>query len=167
MKTCPRLLQLCVLLIMAMLLSGCENMRSDLWKQQHEVLNDIDKSYRAYLIADVLHARQILEEIVRLLEDDKVLGRVGLARGLFEEFSRLYVFDKRTGDKKSADVDLIKVHYWLVRTLELNGLPSNTVMEKIQSANGDDILAMVDKQDKAATSGIGPKYLQEISEKNR
>ena len=163
MNPYPRLLQVIVCFFLATLFFSCEKKQPDLWNQQHELLNEKDKLYRAYLAADVLHARQILEQTVKLLENEKVLERVGLARDLFQEYSRLYVLDKRVGNEDSAEVELIKARYWLVCVSEFSGLPSNKVMENVRPANASDILAMVDKQDKLATGGIGPKYLKEIA----
>jgi len=155
-------LQALLCFFLATLLLGCEKKQSNLWKQQHALLDEQDKLYQAYLTADVYQARQILQQKVKLFENDTILERSGLARDLFQEFSRLYAFDKRVGNNDSAEVDLIKAHFWLVRDFELGGLSSDKVMEKVRTANADDILAMVDKQDKMASNGKGPKYIQDV-----
>jgi hypothetical protein len=97
-----------VCIFLSALLSGCGHGRSDLWKRQEEVLKEQDRLYEAYLVADVSHARQILDQKLRLLEDDTSLLRSGWAHAQFMDYARLYALERRVGNAESAEADLIK-----------------------------------------------------------
>jgi len=159
-----RLYQLVACLLILSVVSGCENRQANVHDQEQKLLKDDDNLYEAYLQADTDHARQILGQKIQLSESDRILEQAGFRfeHRLFLDYARLYVLEKRAGNEEAAEAALIKGHYWLLRGCEMEKMPVQQAIEQLRTATSDQIVSMVDKQDKSATGGIGPKYLQSI-----
>ena len=162
MKISAKLLEVIVCLFMFVPISGCGKKHSSVWEQQQKLLQEEDKLYAAYLVADVNHARQILERKLQLLEGDVELERNGWAHAHFMDYSRLYVLEKHIGNEDGAEADLIKARYWFLQSGELGKMPIGQVMEEVRKFDANRIFEMVDNQDSSATGGKGPNYLKDL-----
>jgi hypothetical protein len=143
------------------LLGGCASTDS----KKLELNQDAERLYRAYLEDNVNEARQNLQQILDLFQSPKaeVLARDARAHTLYVSYARLYLLEKRAGRKDNAEAALVKARYWGLESYELSedGWKTRVPLGEFMSATGPDRIAeMIDKLDKTASSGRGPKYAQ-------
>jgi hypothetical protein len=125
-----------------------------------EFLKRSDELYEVYLVGDRNQAKQSLKNLLERGEAAK-LKPYGHANVLFVIYSRMYVFDRRTGNQKLADDDFVQVRYWLLQKLKLSGEPDSQADEEVKEYTADQCLWEVDEWDKAHHNGLPPKYISE------
>jgi hypothetical protein len=142
-------------------LNGCASAQSG----KLEVIQDSGKFYKVYLEGDVNQARQNLEQMIEFFKGQraKVLGPSGQAHYLFCSYARLYVLEKRVGNKDNAEAALIKARYWQLESYELSDddWKSRVPMDEFMpNTTPEKISEIVDKLDKGSNNGKEPKYVQ-------
>jgi hypothetical protein len=142
------------------LLTGCAPAES----RTAGVREDADRVYRAYLEGDVNQARRNLEQMIHVFETRNAqIGRMHHAHGLYFGYARLYVLEKRVGNKESAETALIKARYWFLQSYESSedGWKNRVSLPEILSMiTPERIAKAVDEEDKTRTRGKAPGYAQ-------
>jgi len=145
--------------LLLMVLTGCDPeriARDNLAKQTSNL-------YHVYLNGGRDEARHSLQDAIRLIEDTQVSPpfRKGQAASLFLGYARLYALERRAGSNDMAQVYLVKARYWCLRQDELDGdnaAGCNAYLAKF--AAEDKLMDFIDKWDKGANNGKGPRYIQ-------
>jgi len=121
-------------------------------------LKKTDELYDKYLNGDRNQAKQSLEDLINITETAK-LTPFGHANMLFRVYSRLYAFEKRTGNQKLADAAFVKVRYWLLQQHKSIGQSDSQAAKEVEQYTPEQCLAEVDEWDKAHHNGVPPGYL--------
>ncbi|MEI9866631.1 MAG: hypothetical protein WDN00_19180 [Limisphaerales bacterium] len=150
--------------MLMMILDGCASTQS----RQLGIIHESGKFYKMYLGGDVNQARQNLELVIQLYQNQKVkiLGRSGQAGDLFCSYARLYVLEKKVGNKDDTEAALIRARYWQLESYESSddGWKNRTPMnEFMATTTPEKISEMVDKLDEGSTGGKGPTYIQYLT----
>jgi hypothetical protein len=159
-----RLAALAIGILFTIFLNGCASTES----RQQEVIQESGKFYKVYLAGDVNQARQNLELMIQLYQSQKakILGQSGQAHDLFCSYARLYVLEKRVGNKDDSEAALIRARYWQLESYESSddGWKSRVPMDEfMRNTTPEKISEIADKLDKGSTSGKGPKYIQYLT----
>ena len=146
----------------AALMTACTSTES----KKSEVIRETDVLFKAYLEADVPHARQTLEQMIQLFRSQRAqaLGASYQAHSLFCAYARLYVLEKRTGNLDNAEAALVRARYWQLESYvsSEDGWKNRVSLRELLSHNkSDNIVEIVEKLDKPANGGKGPKYAQQ------
>jgi hypothetical protein len=146
----------CVITIVTF--AGCRHTQQD----DEESLNkQCNVRFLDYLNGDASKARAALSEEINLVENSTVVSPKFKAAFLFMAYARLYALERRLGNDSAADIVYIKVRYWNLRRYELNGLMDEEHLREFHGFTPDKVLESIDKMDKAASQGKGPKYMQQ------
>src|SRR5579863_443098 len=127
------------------------------------LLKQTDSLYRVYINGGRDEARRSLQEAVRLIENTPVSPpfQKGQAWSLFLGYARLYALEHRAGSNDMAQIYFVKARYWCLREEELDGdSPSGCNAYLAKFATEDKMLEFIDKWDKGANNGKGPRYIQ-------
>jgi hypothetical protein len=141
---------------------GCSTEHSEAVKQLAFV-HEGESFFVPYLTGNAEQARQSLKQTIQFFEESNILDPSGQADILTLDYDRLYVLEKRTGNKSGAEVALIKARYWRIRGLELNKLSDDEAVNAMMLDTPEKIVRRVDDFDKGANNGNEPKYLEYIT----
>jgi hypothetical protein len=143
---------------LAMSLAGCQSHRAH--QEPANVGAECDKLYQIYLDAGQAEARNSILEIIRIIENGK-LSPQAEATALWTAYGRIFVMEKRAGNKDAAEEALVKARYWALRRAELLGLqPAEAVSYVDKYASEDGLVVFLDKWDRDHNDGRLPKYTQ-------
>jgi hypothetical protein len=125
-----------------------------------------DKYYEAYLNGDINQAQQSLLAGIQLFEEAPNITPAERAGGVGMGYTRLFVLELRAGNKKLAHAALIGMQYWNLRSLELQGKPTEDAISEVESFPTNKIIGMIEKGDRENNSGRPPNYLRYLSNRN-
>lgn len=143
------------------LLLGCDSTEF----RKAEIEHVAGNYYRTYLDGDVRQARQSLDQLVQYYQSSQaaIIGPSNQAYGLFCAYGRLYVLEKRVGNKDAAEVALTRARYWHLQSYELSddGWKTRERLHEFLSYQTPDWFEdTMGKLDKGANHGSGPKYVR-------
>lgn len=93
------------------------------------------------------------------------MGPSGQAGYLFSAYARLYLLEKRVGNKDDAEVALTKARYWHLKGYQTDAdwRSRVTLHEFLSYQTPEWIEKTFTKLDKGHNKGNGPKYLQYLT----
>ena len=155
-----RFVTVALIVTFTVFLSGCESVES----RKSGFDREAGRYYRAYLDGNVSQARQSLEQLIQYYQSSQaeIMGPSYQAHSLFCAYGRLYVLEKRAGDKDDAEVALTRARYWHLQRYEADAdwRRRFTLHEFLSYQTPEWFETTVDKLDKGANRGSEPKYLQ-------
>jgi hypothetical protein len=153
------------LLVIVLFLTGCQTTP----KKQNTAAEEFNQQsgaiYNAYLEADTIHAGQDLLDLAQLAETERGIPPKFQAAYLTRAYSWLFVFEQRTGNEQLAEVYFEKARDWRIRKAGLDGDTDSQMIALVGTFTKEKIISEVDKQDKGASNGKGPYYLQQLKPK--
>jgi hypothetical protein len=141
-------------------LTGCHDSASRTSHEQTKILSQAADVFAGYATGTVVQARTSLEERIRLFEDGTSLQASGRASLISQDFARLYILERKAGDEAAAQVALIKLRYWYMRKLELDGYKPPEAVQALNEFVPTQVESTVRRLDATPTDGRGPAYLK-------
>jgi hypothetical protein len=130
---------------------------------QGRTLDQSDMLNRCYLTGTVVNARLCLQENAQLIERADVLEPIGRAQILTSIYAHLFVLESRAGKGKSAEANLIKTKFWVLKRIELEHGDIEAAMTEIEDMNFSNTMAVVDETDRKHNQGKLPAYILEAT----
>ena len=146
-------------------LLGCSAKHSKIVPSEDEMkafYNEEEKLSVPYWTGNVDQARQSLNQTIQLIKQSNGLSFSAQAGFLYIEYARLYVLEKRAGNKADAELALSKAKFWRIRNLNPSEALDDSAIVKIMSDTPELMVKYIDVLD-AGDSGNRPKYLQYIT----
>jgi hypothetical protein len=147
---------------LVVILCGCRSASSVRVAAESDYFKQSGQLYKAYLDADLDHARQDLQDIARLGETTQKLEPNVQANSLLRAYSWLFALEKRAGNQDLAELYFAKARYWVIRQHELWGESDSDISARLKTFTGEKCIADVDSWDKGASKGRGAHYVQVI-----
>jgi len=157
------ILRLCIVFLIAAFLSGCHSATSERLAIDNDYFKHSNQLYKAYLEADLDHARQNLQDLVRLAETTKNLELNVQYTALMRDYIWLCALEQRAGNQDSAELYFAKAKYWMIRQHELDGRESaSDINANLKTFTEEKCIPDVDNWDKGASNGKEAHYVQVI-----
>ena len=115
------------------------------------------------LDGDAEHSRRSLEQASDLLESATVLEPSGRVYHLILVHCRLYALDMRCGDVASAQTEMVKIHYWHLKSLELHRMLPEQCVQELSKDSSDHVMEYVDHADMTNNNNRLPQYYSSIT----
>lgn len=122
-----------------------------------DISKEGDRLYRLYLQSNASEVEGILEKLIRLADQPQVKPEMQ-AEWLFFAHSRIYVFEKKSGDSLLAESAFVKTCYWYLRSHELGGQSRRESAEALASFTADKCVEFVLKWDRDHNGGREARY---------
>jgi hypothetical protein len=70
----------------------------------------------------------------------------------------------RTGNTATAETEMVKIRYWLLSSMEMDGVSPEHALEKLRAYNAEKIVEYADQIDRKNNNNRLPKYVSGLKE---